>query len=558
MTILHRMMIQPLRTIPILAIVLLFLAGSCSTPSPKTPAGKTYPELVSFFKEWREFRSPQMINGVPDYSGEAMKKQERALPGWQKRLESFDTTGWPIKHQVDWYLVWAEMNGLDFELRVQQPWARDPAYYAWFFAELSDTPGREGPHIYGRVELPDYAWPLSQADALEIADRLRLAGEVFQQAGNNLTGNAKDLWVTGIRSIQEQSKALESFSYSVQESYPDLAAAAREAMEATNKFATWLQTQTDKKSGISGVGKDNFTWNLQKVHLVPYSWSEEKLLVERELYRAHSALRFAEHRNRNLPKLEKKNNAKDYSEMLNKGVSEFIEFLDKEEFMTVKPYMEPAMRAQIHEFVPSNDLRGFFAEVDYLDPMPMRAHMYHWIELARNREEPNESPIRATNLLSNIFDNRAEGFATAMEELVMNAGLLKDRPRAQELIFIMLAQRCARGLGGLYQHGQEMNFDQSTQFASKWVPWGLLPADGGTIQHEEQMYLQQPGYEASYVIGKIQVDQLIAEYARQREGRFVLKEFMDEFNRVGIIPVSLIYWQMTGDKSMVNAATGKK
>jgi hypothetical protein len=291
---------------------------------------------------------------------------------------------------------------------------------------------------------------------------------------------------------------------------------------------------------------------------VPYDWDEEKLLVERELYRAHSALRLAEHRNRKLPKLEKKNNAKDYDEMLQKGVTEYMQFLDKEEFLTVKPWMDPALRGQIRQFVPTDKLRGFFDEIDHRDPMAMRAHMYHWIELARNREEPNESPIRATPLLSNIFDNRAEGFATAMEELVLNAGLLKDKPRAQELIYIMLAQRCARGLGGLYQHGQDMNFDQATQFASRWVPWGLLPADGSTIQHEEQMYLQQPGYEASYVVGKVQIDQLIAEYARQREGTFVLKQFMDEFNRVGIIPVSLIYWQMTGDKSMVNKAVEGK
>ena len=53
------------------------------------------------------------------------------------------------------------------------------------------------------------------------------------------------------------------------------------------------------------------------------------------------------------------------------------------------------------------------------------------------------------------------------------------------------------------------------------------------------------------------IDQLIAEYGRQREGKFQLKEFMDEFNQVGIIPVSLVHWQMTGDKSMVNRLVGR-
>ena len=540
----------------ILAATMLIIASNCSSPSSqKVTSPTTYEELASLFKEWREFQSPELVEGVPDYGPGAMKKQYVGLGKWQARLSNFDTTRWPIKHQVDWYLVWAEMNGLDFEHRVQQSWVKDPAFYVWFFPTLSDTPGREGPHLFGRVELPDYAWPLSKEDAAVVAGKLRKASAVFQQAKINLTGNAKDLWVTGIRSIREQSDELEAFSKSVLDLHPDLAAAANEARDASNEFAEWLTSKTPLKTGPSGVGKENFTWNLRKVHLVPYNWSEEKVLLERELFRAHSGLRLTENRNRKLPKLERKSNARDYREMQEKGVTDFMEFLNKEEIMTVMPYMEPALRAMIFDFVPSEGLRGFFYEIDYRDPIPMRAHMYHWIELARNREEPNESPIRATPLLSNIFDNRAEGFATALEELVMNGGLLKDRPRAVELTYIMLAQRCARALGGLYQHGLEKDFKGATEFASKWVPWGLLPADGGTIQHEEQMYLQQPAYEGSYVLGKIQIDQLIAEYARQREGKFVLREFMDEFNRVGIIPVSLIYWEMTGDKSMLHDAT---
>lgn len=528
-----------------------------STPTPPLTRLTTYDQLATLFKEWREFHSPQMIEGVPDYGEKAMKKQQSNLAEWQDHLNSFDTTGWPVKHQIDWYLVWAEMNSLDFDHRVRQPWANDPGFYVWFYPSMPDVPEREGPNIFGAIELPAYQWPLSQGDAAEIVASLRKATDVFQQARINLTGNKKDLWVTGTRSIREQADDLESFAAGVVGTFPDLATAARSARDASNKFADWLTIHAPSRRGPSGVGKENYTWYLHNVHLVPFSWEGEKLILERELARAHSGLRFTEHRNRKLPKLFKKNTPEDYQQMLNKGVSEYMEFLDKEDFLTVKAYMEPAMRAQIRSFVPSEGLRGFFDEIDYRDPMPLRAHQYHWIELARNREEPNESPIRRIPLLDNIFDGRAEGMATALEELVMNAGLLKDRPRATELVYIMLAQRAARGLGGLYQHGLEMNFDQATQFASKWVPWGLLPADGGTIQHEEQFYLQQPVYGSSYIMGKVQIDQLIAEYSRQREGKFQLKEFMDEFNRVGIIPVSLVYWQMTGDKSMLNRAIGK-
>jgi hypothetical protein len=64
--------------------------------------------------------------------------------------------------------------------------------------------------------------------------------------------------------------------------------------------------------------------------------------------------------------------------------------------------------------------------------------------------EPNASPVRREPLPYNIWDNRSEGTATAVEELVMHAGLYDDNRRAREFVWIMLAQRCARGLASLY------------------------------------------------------------------------------------------------------------
>ncbi|HMB91864.1 MAG TPA: DUF885 family protein [Rhodothermales bacterium] len=532
------------------------VACSILTVDVSAQQATTYDDLVDLFFDWRAFHAPEMIDGVPDYTAEAMARQHRNLADWQRRLAAIGTTGWPIAQQIDWYLVWAEMNGLDFDHRVTKPWARDPAFYVWFYPYPTDVPEREGPNIHGAIELPNYARPFSDADASQLAARLRKAAAVFEQARRNLTGNARDLWVTGTRSIHEQSEQLASFAASVRETHPDLAAAAMEASVAAEQFAAWLEAQVPSKTGPSGVGKENYTWNLQKVHLLPYTWEEEVLLMQRELSRAHSALRLEEHRNRDLPKLSRIDNAEDYDRLLNAAVTEYMAFLEEEEIVPIKPYMDAALREQMGSFTPSEGLRGFFSEITYRDPIVMRTHHYHWFDLARMRDEPHESPIRRTPLLYNIFDGRAEGMATGMEEMMMHAGLLDERPRARELVWILLAQRAARGLGGLYQHGLEMTFDEATQFASKWTPWGLLPADGGTIQHEEQFYLQQPAYGTSYVIGKLEIEKLIAEYARQREGRFELRAFMDDFNRAGVIPVSLIYWELTGDKSMLERAIG--
>ena len=47
----------------------------------------------------------------------------------------------------------------------------------------------------------------------------------------------------------------------------------------------------------------------------------------------------------------------------------------------------------------------------------------------------------------------------------------------------------------------------------------------------------------------MEIDALLAERKQQLGDKFRMKEFMDDFNAVGLIPVSLVRWEMTGKKS---------
>ena len=75
------------------------------------------------------------------------------LPEFQRRLAAIDTTGWSASQRGDYRLVEAEMNGLDFFLRVLKPWARDPGFYQTVFAEMSDVPAHEGPSAEPNIDL---------------------------------------------------------------------------------------------------------------------------------------------------------------------------------------------------------------------------------------------------------------------------------------------------------------------------------------------------------------------------------------------------------------------
>src|SRR3546814_6693719 len=74
------------------------------------------------------------------------------------------------------------MNGLDFDLRVLKPWARDPSFYATVFAEQSDVPEHEGPSASPPIDLYRFTYPLSKADQKSLGCLLGAVPRLLEQA----------------------------------------------------------------------------------------------------------------------------------------------------------------------------------------------------------------------------------------------------------------------------------------------------------------------------------------------------------------------------------------
>ena len=501
-------------------------------------------DLVSLFREWRAFQKPPRRDGVPDYTAAAMTAQQRALASWPRRLAAMDSSRWPIAQQVDFHLVRAEMNGLDFDHRVLRPWANNPAFYVTVFTSESDQPAREGPHADAAVEVWTYKFPLAEEDARRLGSELRVIPPLLQQARTNLVGTGKDLWTFGTQAVRQQSADLAELAAKVKDAPGSLAADVQRAREATDAFAKWLGEQAGSRTGPSGIGVANYDWYLKNVQLAPYTWSEEVTIMERELARAHALLALEEQRNAALPVQVPIASAEEHARRFGAAVTEYMAFLRDRDILTVHADMDPALRARVGSFDPGP--REFFTEVDYRDPEVMRTHGYHWFDKARLVHRPPASPIRREALLYNIFDTRTEGHATGWEEMMLNAGMFDARPRTRELIYILLAQRAARALGDLRMHSNEMTLEQAATFASTNTPRGWLRLDANTVRGEQHLYLQQPTYGTSYVTGKIEVERLMSDRAHELGERFSMREFMDAFDAVGLIPVSLVRWEMMG------------
>lgn len=545
------------KTALLFALMLLslgFIKSSIASASDK------YEDLVSLFQEWREFERPPFLDGAPDYTTKTFTERYESFKKYQLRLQEIDFSNWSIEQKVDWYCVLAEMNGFDFNFRVLKPWGRDPAFYKSIWTYKSDVPAHEGPTHHAVTELWTYSFPLTTSEETRLIDDLNVIPPLMKQAQTNLTGNAKELWITGIRDIRQQSKVLDYIKEMVGgKASETLKSTISKAKVATDELVVWLEQQAETKTGPSGIGKENYTWYQQNVHLVPLAWEDEVTVLKRELARSWSSLRLEEHRNRHLPELKAVSSPEEYDAMAERSVKKFLAFLKDKEIVTVADYFESALRPRIGTFVPE-EKRNFFRITMHYDPMPLYSHFYHWFELARMEYEPHPSVIRRNSLLYNIFDSRNEGTATAVEETFMQAGLYDDNPRVKEIVWILIAQRAARGLGSLYAHANEMTMAEAGKIHTEWTPRGWMKTERELMIFEQHLYSRQPGYGTSYITGKYLLEETMASYALQKEKAgvpFKLKDFFDELNAIGSIPISLVKWQMTGMEDQLISKLGK-
>lgn len=474
-----------------------------------------------------------------------MAEQHKDLSHFQDRLTAIDPSNWPAEQQVDFHLVRAEMNGLDFDHRVMRPWERMPSFYKVVLPSETDVPAREGQVMHRSIELWMYEPPLDPEREAELREGMSAIPAILEEAKTNLTGDARDLWYLGIRVKEGESRALTAFAREVEEIHPELATEVRRARSAVDEFKTWLETELPSRTGPSGIGTENYSWHLKHVQLVPYTWEEQVVLVRRELERAWAYLSLAENRSRDQTPLTKVSSESEYRARYREAVREFVEFLEAEEIMTLSGFEEESLLAREGSFQPPGTNREFFTQVNYRDLRPMRAHGTHWFDLARMEFEPHPSPIRRVPLLYNIWSSRAEGLATGFEEMVMEAGFLED-PQVRELVWVLLAQRAARALAELKMHANEMSLDEAAAFIVSRTPHDWLTLEGGTVWREGQLYLEQPSYGTSYVIGKIQLDRLLSDRRQQLGDDFTLRGFMDDLHGAGMVPLSLIRWEMTG------------
>ena len=520
-----------------------------------------YHTLIDLFEEFRELIKPNVINGVPDFTAVAMERQHNGLRLLHNRLGTIEISNWDISKQVDYHVVRAEMNGVEFDHSVLKQWSRDPGFY-----NLSDG-------IYPRLlvhhsrSLSDWGLyepsvPLSTKDQEDFKIKLKAIPELFNQAKFNLTDAVPDLAEIAIRVKEKDIQLLESFMKDFSVHHSELLPIVEEAIAATKDFRDWLIEKKDTMRGKVGIGKDNYNWWMKNVHLIPYRWDEFYTMIHSEYNRAISFLKIEENKNKGKPEFQITANEDENISRQHDAVLKLMKFLNDEEIINFPDKLEPLPKNQYPRVWGSSaykraDHIGFFEQTNDREPMTNIAHVFFGHYYVGNRkiwyQKDDDRHIRGKIRLYDIHEARSEALAFGIEEWLMQAGLFDDRPRSREITYVWQAFRNARALSDLKMHSNEFNLENGINFFSDNVPNAWAGKNDDAVWWDIEETLRAPGHSTNYIVGKIMIHQLMAERSMQLGSDFSIRKFFDEFMNGGIIPISLSRWELTGYKDQIQS-----
>ncbi|WP_033073642.1 DUF885 family protein [Sphingopyxis sp. MWB1] len=517
-------------------------------------AASDYDALVGLYREFRAFVPPPMKQGVPDYSPVAMVRHYEGLKQFQARLRAIDDSQWPIDQRVDYALVLAEMRGLEFQHRVTQPWKRDPAFY-------SVTNLGFGPKMHGAFAIPDLPLPADKLAAFRA--QLDAVPQALRQARSQLTDARGDLARLAITQKQVEVNVFGELAARAQKVQPELAAPARRAQAAAADFKRWLESIEAGLPAHGGVGRDNYAWYLKNVLLLPYTPEEVALIGEREYQRQIAFLKIEEHRNRDIPMPDPVATREEFDAKRRGEDEDLLRFLREGDWVTIPDYVRHDPEEGPYQFPfekdpskpglfdPPLDLHFFF-QAEFRDGRPLRAHNLPGHAFDALQAARDTRPIRGQPRLFFVNGVRNEGWAFYLEEMILQAGFLDDRPKTREIDYILGAKRAARVLPEIKMQANEWTWAEANASLIARTPKWMKPGDA-VAQFDIELYLRQPGYGIGYYLGKVELEKLLADVAMQEGEAFDIKRFHDRFRAAGSIPISLIRWEMTGRDDEIKA-----
>lgn len=523
-------------------------------------------QIAGEFREWRRQSNADVSNYVA-----RVEVQKKQIAEFRRRLEALDTSAWSVHAKVDYLIVRAEMDDLDFDLRVIRQVSRNPDYYT------TQAAARVARHLGGRYQMgPGVTVPYDAKRAEAILRALNDTKIIVDQAPKALTepvGEMADMAIERLDGVRRNYNELAKVvGPHLPEPYrTQIGPAADAAGAALEQYREWIRSNRSRMTAPYAIGRGPFEWYVQRVLMMPYTSSELLMQAEMERLRGWAFLQMERQKNARLPALQVARDNHEYSEW--KDATDVLSRLWADEYgLFTRPmdlgrmrdqeggvWIEPfGMMAFPSQAIPKGEKREFLVAPDHwfsqiywevghrLDPGTNHAHS----DYPGHTFEGYVSQ-RDTCELRRGHNSRGDAWCYYMEEaqLQLNYPFVRG-PRVREWMYSLHIMRAERvHVAVKFAEGSMTPAEVEAHFMQN-VPW-MEPHVAK--KHEVWRKYVDPAQVLTYQVGKFQIYKLMMDRMKQLGDRFDLRAFGDQLLATGQIPVSLARWELTGKDDEVRA-----
>jgi len=525
-------------------------------------------ELARDFWEWRARHQPVTSDDLarlerpadwsPDWSPDSVTRQQARLADFERRWHEIDAAPWPVPRQVDYRLIGSALARVRWELDLLRGWERNPKFYidqtlVALFEELLRREPFDEARSAAIVRLLE-SFPRTLADGQ--TNLARSAVRPFAEAALAASRDARGVLTAVSRELKPRLAP---------ESAARLDGATEAAILAVEGFSDWLVRRLPRMFWEGAVGRDHYAFFVRHVALMPFK-PEELLAVGRQEWERAVALEaVAQERARGTPERPLFPDQTAQIERAERDEAAIRRFLEEHNLLTVPawvrryrnlplpPYVEPLAALGVATdftsptrlgedgvsyILPPAPGLGYFALASARDPRPVIIHEGvpgHYLQMALSWAQANW-------IRRHYYDSGPnEGIGFYAEELMLQAGLFDDDPRARAVIYNFMRLRALRvevdvklalGLVTLEEAAENLQ--------------SRVPMDAETARYEAAFFCSAPGQAISYQIGKLQLLKFLADARLARREEFSLRAFHDFVWENGNVPFALQRWEYFG------------
>ena len=552
------------RRLVVLSVAVLGNVGPALV-SAAPPGNASRADLTEIFLAVRDLREPRLVDGIPDYSAEAIETQKTRLAELRSRFDVLDPADWLVRDQVDYLIVRSELDTLDYGLRVYRATSRSPNFYLSSISSFGMSSGATLSKLGRLVQQPP---PFDEPRAREILEHMRNIPRILEQAKRNLTEPTREMSRWALPALANAEQSSRAFAEGLSEHFPphlvdELHLNATAMGAAFEDYRAWIEERLPTMASAQPIGREMYDWILRRIWLLPYDAEDILRMGEQEYARMLSFSSFEEARNAGLEIPRMAATTTEYAARTEAEAKEIREFLEDRQALTVPnyvgPYRRTLMPAYIQAFSLWAGLSGYRTPdngaVKYSVPEDHPYTQTYWESIMRVDPSTNifhdgipghhmqgVVSARHPSLIRTRHRDRfkSEGWSTYWEETAVQLGYYDDRPRSRELIYNFLRLRALRVIVDVRMALGEMSVDEAV------AALVTIPMDRRIASEEADDFFAAPTGGVVYLIGKMQIERLLGERRQQLGSAFRLRQFHDDLVAAAWVPIELTRWEMTG------------